>query len=331
MVSLIMYLIPASLALLIKGWLLVKSDKRELLVNNWPLAAFFVAITVFNVIEVLTYSMLAPASAYPVFIKWYNGALVLATGFLLVLAIRIADVRLAGAQIMTGPLAVFTLGFFVAIVSTDWFVTGYTRVNYGFSRIPGDYNFLMQYFAMAAMALTISVLVAGSFRQRGKGIKKKKALHVLRCRVLLLSFMPFIACIVALVVLMQFGVPVTGAIVLPLTTTYLLLVLIFTETRKQLFNLLDMVRVPYTPEGRTYNQINHILLEFLSETSTGKQKSMKSLSKDIESRIVSLMLKKAAGRQSSAAGMLGVSPSTVNRKKSAMAAKDAKDAGDETP
>lgn len=307
MESIYWYATPAFIALAIKLWLVVNSDKRQLIVKNWPLALFFLAVSIFNLVEVVTYATSFGPAFYSIFIKLYNGSILLSLCFLMIFTARIAEVRLFTETEFPLFYSVFSIGFFVVFVSTDLFISGYEVVGYGFTRIPAEYFPLAAAFAALNIVAAISFLVFGLFRKNINQISQR------RCKAILCSALPFMLMVFVLIMLMQTGLKVTGAVIIPFSTTYLLLVLVLTESAKGLFNFL--MKTPYTLEYKTMKNLTRNLQDFMLETSVGNTVNLKAFSNEIERQLISHTVTMTNGNQAEAAKVLGISASSLCRKK----------------
>ena len=305
--SIYWYATPAFLALTVKIWFVINSDKRQLIVKNWPLALFFLSISIFNLVEVVTYTTAFAPEFYSIFIKLYNGSILLSLCFLLIFTARISELKLFTETEFELFYSLFSVGFFIVLISTDLFVSGYEEVGYGFTRIPGEYYQIFVAFVLVNIVAAIVMLFIGYFGKEACQLNRR------RCKAILCSSMPFLVTLFALVMLMQAGIKATGAIIIPFTTTYLLVVIVFTESARDLFNLL--LKTPFTIEHRTMKNLTQNLQEFLLETTTGKTMNLKSLSSEIERELIVHTVSMTNGNQAEAAKVLGISASSLCRKK----------------
>ena len=199
--SIYWYAMPAFMALMVKVWLVVNSDKRKLVLKNWPLAMFFLSISIFNIIEVTTYLTDFAPVFYSSFIKLYNGAILLSLCFLLIISGKLAENKLFSNNQYSQYYALFGVFLFIIIANSNLFVAGYESFGYGFIRIPG------KYFTAGLLFACFNLLLAFYFLLKGNFSKKTTQVNQRRCKAILISYLPFMASLIVLMLMMLVKFP----------------------------------------------------------------------------------------------------------------------------
>jgi len=148
--------------------------------------------------------------------------------------------------------------------------------------------------------------------------KSKKELNSRRAKVLLIAISPLILFGFLLVPLMQIGIKINASVIFPIFIAYFLVVLIETEQRESLFSIL--LKLPFSQERRSINKITGEIQDYLIRTEICKANGaqnlpLKSLTSSIENKIVAWAVQMTDGSQVQAASLLGISSSSICRKK----------------
>ena len=120
---------------------------------------------------------------------------------------------------------------------------------------------------------------------------------------------------------MNIGVSINASLIFSILTTLFLIILIHTENVENLFAIL--IKIPYSKERIAYEKIKNEIQGFLMQTELSNASnnnikntnSLKSLTTSIENIIVEHTVELAHGSQVHAANLLGVSASSICRKK----------------
>lgn len=292
---------PSFLAISIKAWLLVNSNKRNLLVNHWPLMLVFLGTGGTNLVEFLSFSRLINPGMFA--LRVYYLSLILSFLGLFDLSIRnvFTTARVRDLFINTATiLAVLLVGL---VFFTHLVVAGYESIDYSITRVAGPAYWLFQVFALVSLALSIGLNLYGSF---GRTTSHRK------CKATLVCFLPYAVSIIAVIILMQAGIHINASIIVPIATSYLLLVLIYMEDRNAVFRLLT--KVPYSRERKSYRLLAAEIEDFLGNALNGNSMSLKEFTGVLEKHVVSLAVEMSNGNQARAADLLNTSKSSVCRK-----------------
>jgi hypothetical protein len=155
----------------------------------------------------------------------------------------IAEIKIFKHSNFSIYYSIFGFAFFIAFISTDYFISGYEVVGYGFTRIPGEYFQISVLFALINLVASFVFMVFGFLRKNIQQKNKRK------CKVILFSYFPFMISVIIIIFLMHIGVKITGEIIVPLTIPCLLLILVLAESEKDLFKFL--LKTPCTQEHKT--------------------------------------------------------------------------------
>jgi cytochrome c biogenesis factor len=189
------------------------------------------------------------------------------------------------------------------ILGTELVIAGYQLINYSITRIAGPYYWFFQSIALAALMISILLNLFGSIRQK-PGCQK--------CKATLVCFLPYAVSITLVILLMQAGIKINASLIVPLATTYLLLVLIYLEDKNTVFRIL--ASVPFSKERKGYRLLAAEIEQFLGNATNGDKTSLKALTNALEKHIVSVAVDMSNGSQAKAAVLLGTSTSSVCRK-----------------
>ena len=296
--------IPSTLALTTQFWILAHSDKRQLLKQNWPICLFFLGVFGICFIEFISYIDIVNPNLYSMKLFYVSCS----AGFsgLLIFAMRISGIEIFQKYYAKYIVLISCILFSVFMLLTDSMVKGVASIGYSVTRVPGNLYFIAQFYAVIQICLIIYCLSTG-LKISENSIFKKQA------KVLLYSTSPFLFIFLALVFLMAIGFNVNASVIVPLATTYMLLVLIFTEEKDKLFPIL--LKIPFTSERKSFKAITTQIEKFLTQADNGTQASLKLLTSSIEKEIVSLAVNMINGSQIKAASLLNISASSLCRRK----------------
>lgn len=312
MTNSISFALPSLTALLVLSWLLLKTEQRNVLTRSPQLSLIFSSLFSISLIELITYTNLVSANL--LMMKFYYIAIFVGVLGILLSAIKFSIIK-TSTKIKLACLAViFSTTISLLMLSTDLFVTGFEFIGYSYTRIPGDYYWLVQLHFPIYVLLSLYLLFKSSFQAHNE-------LNAKRARLLLYSLSPIMICGMFITFLMNIGIPINASIVFPIMTTLFLVILIHTEKVENLLSVL--MKIPYSRERIAYLKIKNEVQSFMMQTELLKSLekdeklsiSLKNLTNSIENIIVDHTVKLANGSQIRAANLLGVSPSSICRKK----------------
>ena len=312
MLNSIIYALPSLTALLILSWLFLKTEKRNVLVNSPQLSILFVSLFSISFIEFTTFANLASASL--TMMKLYYVAVFIGVLGILLSAIKFSIIKQKTKSIFIYSTTLSTTLISILMLTTKFFVAGFEFIGYSYTRIPGDNYWLVQLYFPLYVFTSLYLLF-----QSSKNTKNE--LNAKRARLLLYSLSPIMVCGVTVILLMSIGISINASIVFPVMTTLFLIILIHTENIESLFAVL--LRIPYTKERIAYTKIKSEVQDFMLKTELSRaidedkknSISLKKLTNSIERIIVDHTVELSEGSQIRAATLLGVSASSICRKK----------------
>jgi len=299
---------PSFTALLIQLWILLRANKRILLQENKSLIFLFCSIVIISAIEFATYANLLLPSL--LLMKTYYAACFVGMGGIYSQALKISGFEKINNSLVIKAIS-FTCAFLVFLVlNTNLLISGFEFISYSYTRQAGQFYWLVQIYLISTIILSLVLLI--------KGTKNKINTNARRSMVLLISITPFLVIALSTLVLMQIGVKLNASIIFPIMITYFLLALLQTEREESLFALL--MKLPFSKERESFNQISTEIKQFLidtelSITSGNSNLSLKVLTASIENMIVEHAVSLNQGSQVKAASLLGISSSSICRKK----------------
>jgi len=165
------------------------------------------------------------------------------------------------------------------------------------------------YFAyvVPVLILAFSLMVYGTRKAPNKHLARQSA-------ALLLGVAPLLLCTSVVLVLMQFGVRVNGAVSFSSLTTLFVVVLFISESRYGLFRLLSYV--PTTSEYRARRNLYGMVDQLHKTVSDpNKQSNLSDNIRQMESLSIALAIEANDGNLSKTARKMGVSRTTILRKR----------------
>lgn len=297
---------PPLLALVISFWLLANSDKRSLITRNSFLSVFLLSIVGLNFIELLTYTALLVPNIF--LMKLYYIFLILTLVSVLALTTKICNINILAVNHskIVKTLCAIAFLYCTLLLSTNLIISDISFTSYSVTRVPGEYYFLIKLLFVGLSLPILALLIIGSTR-------KNLDNNVKRSRLILFSFSPLLISLLVVLGLMELGFAINATVVLPIGTTILLVTLINTERKQDLFKFL--IKIPYTAENISYKKITAEIEGFLTSTQSGQQNSLKDLTSNLEQHIVNLAVEISNGSQVKAAALLNTSTSSICRKK----------------
>ena len=299
---------PSFTALLIQLWILLRANKRILLQENKSLIFLFCSIVIISAIEFATYANLLLPSL--LLMKTYYASCFVGMAGIFSQALKISGFEKINNSLVIKAIS-FTCAFLVLLVlNTNLLISGFEFISYSYTRQAGQFYWLVQIYLISTIILSLVLLI--------KGTKNKINTNARRSMVLLISITPFLVIALSTLVLMQIGVKFNASIIFPIMITYFLLALLQTEREESLFALL--MKLPFSKERESFNQISTEIKQFLidtelSITSGNSNLSLKVLTASIENMIVEHAVSLNQGSQVKAASLLGISSSSICRKK----------------
>ena len=290
----LVYAIPSVLALALKiviFWMARHSLRQ---IRPW-LWAFLIALFGTNLAELIGFYYIDdPAPSYYYLLCYYVCAL-WACLSLLGLSLDISGYggprwqwAIVGYGIITSAL-VATPGVAIADVKS---------IGYSVTRVAGPYYWVWQLSIIASLLCSL-VILSYCWRHNSNSLSRRRAF------VLLIGCAPMTLIIIAVIVFMQLGFDFNAAVLVSFFITFLLMVLVYTETNERLFRFLSII--PATREHRSARAINPLIF---GQGPT----QLKEASAVFERELIKNAVERCGGNKTHAADMLGISRNTLLRK-----------------
>lgn len=288
------YAFPALAAVIVKAGIVWWS--RKLLVETWPFFAFLLCLAIHNVFEIGFYLDPSPAFKTAMMYGYYVAA-VFALGFGLVFGVALwrpvlakkAAVAAAGSAGLIATLFVFT----------DYLIAGFEPLNFSYTRVPGPAYVIFPIYALACLGGMVGAIVLSIKSTSCNYTKARNAL-------ILAGFAPFVLVAGLVPVLMTMGFAINAAMLIPITTTFFLLVILYALTHEEIFDVRALV-VGTAQFRRLKRLVAHVAVVRRSPQNNNPS----DLLHDLELEIYQQALQAARGNKTHAAQRLGIHPNTL--------------------
>jgi hypothetical protein len=305
------FALPALTAILIQGWLFLNSDKRNLIKSNLPLLLLFISLLGISCIELFTYTKSLSPNLFVV--KLYYVFCSLGLNGILIQSFVLSSIKPTLEK--QAVIGITSFGIIVSflLVTTNLFISGFEYISYSYTRVPGNFYWFIQLYFVFSIIFTIFFLIRG-MKNKNNFLYSKKA------KVLFYSLSPLLITGILLIPVMQAGVKINASIIFPAFICYFLLLFIHIEKEEAIFSIL--IKIPFSKERYSLKLINNEIQNFLIKTDMSKSfddnrfsSSLKSLINDIENILVEHAVDLSHGSQVKAASLLGISSSSLCRKR----------------
>lgn len=288
------YAFPALVAVIVKAGMIWWS--RKLLFETWPFFAFLLCLAVHNLFEIGFYLYPSP-EIKTIMMYGYYVAAVFALGFGLVFGVALWRPPLAkkAGAIITGCASVIV----ALIVFTDYLIAGFTPLNFSYTRIPGPGYAVFAAYALICLAGMVAAIFLSVKNAASNYIKARNSL-------ILAGFAPFVLVAGLVPVLLMMGIAINAAMLIPITTTFFLLVILYAFTHDVIFDVRALV-VGTAQFRRLKRLVAHVALVHRSPAKNDPNDLLHGL----ELEIYQQALKSAGGNKTHAAQRLGIHPNTL--------------------
>ncbi|TQV81311.1 hypothetical protein FKG94_09465 [Exilibacterium tricleocarpae] len=290
----LVYAIPSVLALALKIviFLMARHSLRQ--IRPW-LWVFLLSLFGANLAELTGfYYTDNPAPSYYYMLGYYICAL-LACLSLLGLSL---DVSGCPSRYFNRPIIVYGVLASVVVGMPGLVIAGVESIGYSVTRVAGPYYWVWQITAVVSL-LSSLVVLAHCWRRNQDPLRRRRAF------VLLIGSGPMVLMVVAVIAAMQVGFNFNAAVLVSLLITFLLMVLVYTETTERLFRFLSII--PTTKEHRSAGIISPLIFGH-------GPVHLKEASAVFEREVIKNAVERCGGNKTHAANMLGISRNTLLRK-----------------
>ncbi len=266
--------------------------------------ALLVTLTIANIVELLGYPYFHLVETLPdvmtFFLKIYYVTLIFLFSFLL--QITIAIVRRKSSFRFSIPNLTLAVLFSCFMFATDLFVSGVESIGYTITRVPGEYYYVFQIYALVMLFSSIGVCIYGYF-SAGNHYSK------IQCTYVILSVVMMSTPIFLAMAAMSLGMRVNAAVILPIGVSLFLIILTYALNAKGIYNL--RVWIPGTQMFKLYLSLHKEFMIYPDGTNlTAKERNQRN-----EKRFLIEALIKADGNQGQAARNLNISQSSMSVKR----------------
>jgi len=276
--------------------------KSALFRENQPLALFLVALCALNIVELTSFIYSGNEKTLLTIMQAYYAAAVIAAAALFYLSMHITH----GA--MRYVVFCFSLSAIIAAVTmgSGIMIAGIEPIGYSFTRVPGQFFFILQIYLISTLLLSVGILLLGAAKSADRMINK-------RSLVILISVVPLVFFTVLITITLSLGIKINGAVIISMMTSLMLVILIYCEKHYRLFKFLSYV--PYTHEHelrtRAARLVDQMIEDLFNRDNPVKFKDIRS---EFETALIELAIESTGGNKTHAAKLLGIGKATLHRK-----------------
>lgn len=284
------FAIPAAFALAVKIWL-IWSASRSLSTHNKLLAITLLSLAICNLIELsgFTYANIPNAFIGLIGLKLYYVFLILSGVSLLALSLNISQIK-----VKIDYYVVILTALFISLIPflSDLYIKDYKSIGYAITRVPGEYYVMAQVQLFLAFFSPSAVLAYGAYKKK-----------IERCRLLFLTSLPMVTVIIISIPLMMLDKPINLAMYFSMTTSIMVVSLIYTESKKARWHLLSAL--PFTKERKQQDMILDLFLA---------PQSLKDAEQALSLALIKRTLENVNNNKTEAARHLGISAKTLRNR-----------------
>lgn len=286
------YILPAVLALAIKLMILGFSVKGRH--QSSVFITMVLILALHNVCEVLGFLEFFDTGPKEYLLRLYYATTIWVTTFMLVYAIEVSRLKLTnwryGFMLVAAVIS-------VSVLYTNTVVAGAESLGYIMTVVKGPHYWLFQLYVVAALLAIFPVIVIG-YRRTNQHIVELQSIYTL------FALAPLIIVGFSILLLMNIGVKVNAAAVIPIASTLFLLITLKSEYRHRLTDVRRFI--PFSAERRAANEI----MEICSRYSRDEMPYRDGIN-EIERILVMQKYQKAKGNASATAESMGMPRSSL--------------------
>ncbi len=284
--------IPSLIALLIKCYFLFYVFRQHQKVAHTTLIALVTALSFLNLTEFCLFTPLG--DQLWLFILYFISVIIslgLATHLVaLILNKRIRYVLLLHAL---GLIVIFL------IIFTDLIIVDIKRLHHTYTRVPGDFYFLFQFFAISELFVCLFWIVKATFSH-----STSNQLMRAKSSIILVSLLPLVISAITIIIFMALGYKMNAVVIIPIMTTIFLAGCIYACMNQRVFDL--SMLIPGTVSWKN----RHDMMFFLYAGSN--KINLQSQLLNLEKKYIEDAIKQNNGKVSRAADALGYTPGKLD-------------------
>jgi len=286
------YVLPALLALIIKIVVLFYAYRSQ-----GQSKMFVLMVSVFachNISEVLVFLEAAGTIHSPYVISIYYVSSIWALFTVLSYVLEVCRIEILKLKIGVAALAsVLT----ILIVFSHFIIDGERSIGYVVTAVRGPLYWTFQAFSLGIFVSSVALLIKSTN-------KSKNHLIEIQSSYTLLALSPLVIGALSIMTLMNLGVSVNAAAIMPIATTLFLLITFKSETQHKLTDLRRFL--PWSQERRTSSDIMEIFSSYAKDDM-----SYRDAVSDIERLLVMHKYDKSGGNASQTAQQMGMPRSSL--------------------
>ncbi len=251
-------ILPAVVALAIKLFILWYS--RNSATNQTVFSTLVFVFALHNLSEIGLFLHFFAGSNAEYILRCYYVLTYFVLASMLVYAITLSNTgKLKFLQfaifIFSGLLASYTL-------YSDQIISGFTPLKYAITAIKGGQYWIFQTFVLSTLMLVVVILIRGY-------LTAKNHLKQVKCLYALFALSPIVIVSGATVILMKIGVPVNAMVVVPIASTLLIVITLYSERKHGITDIRQYL--PMSLEQRTIRKINKVVSRYLMDDASHKE------------------------------------------------------------
>lgn len=234
------------------------------------------------------------------FLRVYYIFATLSIASLMMISVELADKKIPYIKEM---LTAMTVGLCV-LTLTPLIVLDAQSISYSVRAVPGEMYKAVTLFIVTGLLFSLTILAIG--KKRLTGIKAK------RCSAMLVAIIPFVVVAISAIALMALKFEVNATCALPLAITAMLAMIIYTESKYNLFLINSYI--PWTEEYKYKQKLNKLSKFLFLKNNHHSGIDIRTIQSEFEETLFNIALHYSEGNQTEAAKFLNIPRSTFSRK-----------------
>jgi len=266
---LFVYYLPALAALLVKLTVVVLAKRTTQ--KSKVFISLLIILCAHNTAEVISIISLNYPALWDIALNYYYITNIAAQAYILFFSYEVAFGKLSKLVVLS-VAACFTFSL------TEAMVSGVISLGYTITAVRGEYYFIFQFGSILTLLFSISFLVTGIFCSTSKD-------SIVKCLCVALSILPILVTGFAVIIFMQLGWKVSGAVLLPLSTSLFLAICLMTENKHGFTDIKKWLPMPENllRKNKAKQTFQHFIDGKISYTDAKDQLNIEMLSHSIKS------------------------------------------------